>query len=46
MDFIQHLAFGTALREGLLAAALFAGAFNQIPDFKIEFIFEPFFQHC
>jgi hypothetical protein len=45
MDLIQQLAIGTALWQGILVDALFAGTFYQIPDFEIVFIFEPFFCH-
>jgi hypothetical protein len=45
MDLVQHFTFGTTLREDFLADALFAGAFYQIPDFEIVFIFEPFICH-
>jgi hypothetical protein len=45
MDLIQLFAFGTALRQGFLADALFAWTFYQISDFEIVFIFETFFWH-
>jgi hypothetical protein len=45
MDFIQQEAFRRALREGLFQAALFAGAFDEITDFKIVFVFKIFFYH-
>jgi hypothetical protein len=45
VDLIQQFTFGAALRKGFSADALFAGAFYQIADFEIVFIFEPFFCH-
>jgi hypothetical protein len=45
VDFIEQFTFGAAFREGCPVDALFAGAFYQIPDFEIVFIFETFFCH-
>ena len=45
MDFVQQEAFGRALREGLFQPALFAGALDEISDFKIVFIFKIFLRH-
>jgi hypothetical protein len=45
LDLIQQFAFGTALWQGFLVDAFFAGTFYQIADLEIVFIFEPFFCH-
>ena len=45
MDLVQQDAFRRALREGLFLNAFFAGAFDEIPDFKIVFVFKWLFGH-
>jgi len=45
VDLVQQDAFRRTLREGLFLNAFFAGAFYEIPDFKIVFIFKWFFDH-
>jgi len=45
MDLVQLLAFVTALGKGLFAETFFAGAFNQVADFEVVFVFESFFWH-
>ena len=45
MDLVQQNAFRRALREGLFQAALFAGAFDEISNFKIVFKFKWLFGH-
>ena len=45
VDFIQHLALIGTFWESLLVDTFFAGAFHQIADFEIIFVFECFFWH-
>jgi hypothetical protein len=45
VDLVQQFTFGAALREGFPVNALFTGAFYQIPDFEVIFIFEHFYCH-
>jgi len=45
MDLVQQDAFGRTLREGLFQAAFFAGALDEVSDFKIVFKFKIFFCH-
>jgi len=46
VNFIQYRALVGTFWEGFLIDAFFAGAFHQIADFEIIFIFENFFCHC
>jgi len=45
VNFIQNFALVGTFWEGFLIDAFFAGAFNQIADFEIIFVFEYFFWH-
>jgi len=45
VDLIQQLALIGTLGKGLLVDTFFAGAFYQVTDFKIVFIFKHFFCH-
>ena len=45
VDFIQYLALIGTLRKNLVVDTVFAGAFHQVADFKIVFVFECFFLH-
>jgi len=45
MDLIQLFAFVAALGEGIFAETFFAGAFDQVADFEVVFVFEFFWGH-
>ena len=45
MDFIQQDAFRRTFGEGLFLNAFFARALDEIPDFKIVFVFKWLFDH-
>jgi hypothetical protein len=45
MDLVQLFAFVAALWEGIFAETFFAGAFDQVADFEVVFVFENFFGH-
>jgi hypothetical protein len=45
MDFVKYLALIRAFGKRFLVNAGLAGAFHQISDFKIVFIFKYFFYH-
>jgi hypothetical protein len=45
VNFIQQVALGGAFGQGLFQDTGFAGAFYQISDFKIVFIFKIFLNH-